>query len=97
VYSGRSLPTFQRCLLPPSSGRWSWSFLTMALNGVEWSASSSGRFTPWESTPDTNLIGRYVGLRTGLDMMAKRNFPASIGNPTPVVQAGWLSFLYHIN
>jgi hypothetical protein len=22
VYSGRSLPTFQRCLLPPSSGRW---------------------------------------------------------------------------
>jgi hypothetical protein len=22
VWSGRSLPTFQRCLLPPSSGRW---------------------------------------------------------------------------
>jgi hypothetical protein len=44
-------------------------FLTSALAGSEWSASSSGRVTP-----GTPWIGSWVGPRTGLDDMEKRKF-----------------------
>jgi hypothetical protein len=32
-------------------------FLTSALEGGEWSASSPGRFTPWERAPGTHWKG----------------------------------------
>jgi hypothetical protein len=50
------------------------SFLTSALVGGEWSASRPGRFTPGEKAPGTHWIGRWVGLRAGLDYMEKRKF-----------------------
>jgi hypothetical protein len=39
--------------------------------------------------PVTHLIGGWVGLRAGLDVMAKRKnpFTATVVNRTPVVQA----------
>jgi hypothetical protein len=41
-------------------------FLTPALVGEEWSASCSGPFTS-----GTHLIGDWVGLRAGLDVVEK--------------------------
>jgi hypothetical protein len=35
--------------------------LTSALDGGEWSASRSGRFTPRERAPGTHWIGGWVG------------------------------------
>jgi hypothetical protein len=46
----------------------SYSFLTSALDGGEWSASRPGRtFTSGERTPGTHCTGGWVGLRAGLD------------------------------
>jgi hypothetical protein len=46
-------------------------FFTLALVGVERSASRPGRFTPGKRVPSTNCIGGWVGLRAGLDNMEK--------------------------
>jgi hypothetical protein len=45
----------------------SYSFLTSTLEGGEWSASRSGRFTPGERAPGTHCTGGWVGPRAGLD------------------------------
>jgi hypothetical protein len=37
------------------------AFLTLALDGGEWSASRPGRFTPRERAPGTHWIGGWVG------------------------------------
>jgi hypothetical protein len=47
-------------------------FLTLVLDGGEWSASRPGRFTPEESAPGTHWIGGWVGPRVRLDSMEKR-------------------------
>jgi hypothetical protein len=47
-------------------------FLTSALAGGEWSASSSYRFTNGERVPRTHWIGGLMGPRAGLDDMEKR-------------------------
>jgi hypothetical protein len=44
---------------------------TRAVEGGEWCASHSGRFTPRESSPGTHWIGGWVGCRAGLDAMNK--------------------------
>jgi hypothetical protein len=51
-------------------GEWRYSstILTSKLDEREWSASLSGRFTP-----GTHWIGSWVGPRTGLDAVEKRN------------------------
>jgi hypothetical protein len=49
--------------------------LTPARDGGEWSASSSGRFTPMERAPCTHWIGGWVGPRAGLDTVSKRKIP----------------------
>jgi hypothetical protein len=49
-------------------------FLTSALVGGEWSASSPGRFTPGERAPGAHWIGGFVGPRAGLDDTEKRKF-----------------------
>jgi hypothetical protein len=36
------------------------AFLTSALDGSEWSASGTGRFTPRKRDPGTPWIGGYV-------------------------------------
>jgi hypothetical protein len=47
-------------------------FLTSALDGGEWSASSTGRFTPGERITGTHWIRDCVAPRAGLDVMKKR-------------------------
>jgi hypothetical protein len=47
------------------------AFLTLMLDGGEWSASHSGCFTSWEKT-GTHRVGGFVGPRAGLDTVAKR-------------------------
>jgi hypothetical protein len=42
-------------------------FLTSALVGGEWSASSPWRFTPGKGAPDKHWIGDLVGSRADLD------------------------------
>jgi hypothetical protein len=56
-------------------GEWSYrsSILDLVLDGGEWPASRPGRFTPWERAPGTHCIGGWVGLRTSLDDVDKRN------------------------
>jgi hypothetical protein len=63
--------------------------LTSILDGGEWSASHSGRFTPRERAPSTHCTGGYVGPRAGLDavMNTKIPSPRRESNPrTPIVQ-----------
>jgi hypothetical protein len=46
-------------------------FVTLALDGGEWSPSGPGRFTPGENAPDTHLIRGRVGPRAGLNAVGK--------------------------
>jgi hypothetical protein len=53
---------------------WIQVFLNSALVGGEWSASRPDCFTPGERAPSTHWIGGWVGSRTGLDDIEKREF-----------------------
>jgi len=56
-------------------GEWSHSSthsLTSAVDGSQWSASRTGRFTPRERVPGEHCIGGWVGPRSGLDAVVKR-------------------------
>jgi len=48
------------------------SFLTLALDGYEWSASCFYRFTTGVRTPNPHWIGGWVGPRADFDAVAKR-------------------------
>jgi hypothetical protein len=48
------------------------SFLTLVLDGGEWSVSYPYQFTPGEAAPSTHCIGGWMGLRAGIDIMEKR-------------------------
>jgi hypothetical protein len=62
-------------------------FFNSALDGGEWSASLPGHFTTRERAHDTHWVGAWVGLRTGLDAVEKKNpFTALAGYRTPVVK-----------
>jgi hypothetical protein len=50
----------------------SYSFLTLELDGGEWSVSRPATFYPQERTTSTNWIGGWVGLRAGLDTEARQ-------------------------
>jgi hypothetical protein len=73
-------------------GEWRYSSthsLTSALDGGEWSASRTGRFTPKERTPGTYWIGGWEGSRAVLDAVVKRKIPSlrRESNPrTPIIQ-----------
>jgi hypothetical protein len=73
-------------------GEWTYSYthsLTSALDGGEWSASSSDRFTPRERTPCTHWIGGWVGPRAVLDAVVKKDIlspPPEINPRTPIIQ-----------
>jgi hypothetical protein len=47
---------------------------TSALVGVQWSASSLGRFSPAERAPGTHWIGSFVDPRAGVDDMEECKF-----------------------
>jgi hypothetical protein len=51
--------------------------LASELDGDEWSASRSGRFTPKERSPGIHWIGGWAGPRAGLDAVAKRKNPSN--------------------
>jgi hypothetical protein len=76
-----------------SLGEWRYSSthsLTSALDGGEWSASCTGRFTPRERAPGTHWIGDWEGPRAVLDVVVKRKIPSPRreSNPrTPIVQS----------
>jgi hypothetical protein len=57
---------------------WEWMYgstlLTSALVEGERSATRPGRFTFGERAPGTHWIGGWVGLRTGLDDVEKKEF-----------------------
>jgi hypothetical protein len=61
------------------------TFLTLALDGDEWSASRPGLFTSGEIAPDTNWIGSWVGPRVVLDIEEEKNHTPG-GNLTQAVQ-----------
>jgi hypothetical protein len=64
--------------------------LTSALDGGEWSASRPGRFIPRERAPFTHWIGGWVGLRAGLDAVAKRKIPSprrELNPRTPILRS----------
>jgi hypothetical protein len=48
------------------------AFLTLALDGGEWSASHPGRFTPREIIPFSLRIGGWKGPSDYLDDVKKR-------------------------
>jgi hypothetical protein len=49
------------------------SFLTLALDASELSSLRPCRFIPWERTPSTNWIGRWVDPAAGLDVSVTSN------------------------
>jgi hypothetical protein len=54
----------------------SYSFLTSALDGSEWSASRLGRtLPPWERNPGTHWIEGWVGRGAGLDTETRAEVP----------------------
>jgi hypothetical protein len=67
-------------------GEWMHIFthsLTSALDGGEWSASRSGRFTPRERARGTHWIGDWVGLRAVLGVVVDRKIPSSFRESNP--------------
>jgi hypothetical protein len=49
-------------------------FLTLSLNGGEWSASHPGHFTRGQRDPGIHCIGRWVDPRSGLDASRKQSY-----------------------
>jgi hypothetical protein len=57
-------------------------FVTSALDGDEWSASSPSSFIPWETAPDTHWLRGSVGFRARLDTVEMRKcYPCHESNP----------------
>jgi hypothetical protein len=61
------------------------AFLTSALEGGEWSASRTDRFTRRKGTPDTRWIGSWVGPIAGLEVVEKRKIPRT-ETRTPILK-----------
>jgi hypothetical protein len=61
-------------------------FLTSGLDGGEWSASRSCRFTPEERGPCIHWTGGWMGLRTSPDAVEKGTISALAGNRSQVSQ-----------
>jgi hypothetical protein len=69
---------------------WLHEFLTLALDGHEWSASRSGRFTPAKEPPVLFVWVARWAHRAGLDMVANRKNlnscrDSNTGRPSPSV------------
>jgi hypothetical protein len=59
------------------------TFLTLAYDGGEWSASCPGHFTPRERVPGTRWIGGWEGPRASLDMVVMRKIPSPCQDSNP--------------
>jgi hypothetical protein len=60
------------------NGAVSYSFLTSALDGGEWSDSRPGRFTPRERATGTHWKGGWVGPSAVVDAIVKRKIPSPL-------------------
>ena len=56
------------------------AFLTLALDGREWSTLSLSCFTPAEGEADTHCIEGWVSPRASMDMVENTKISASVGN-----------------
>jgi hypothetical protein len=61
------------------------TFITLALEGEDHSATCPGRFIPGKRTPGTQRTWDWVDPRAGQDTVARRKIPAPIRNRMPVV------------
>jgi hypothetical protein len=61
------------------------AFLTLALNGGEWSASLPSHFTPRERAPGTHWIGSWVDPRASLDVVVRRKIPSPYQDSNPPI------------
>jgi hypothetical protein len=52
--------------------RYSFTVITLALDGGEWLASRPGRFTPRKRALGTHWIGGWLSPRAGVDAIDKR-------------------------
>jgi hypothetical protein len=64
----------------------SYPFLTLALDGGEWSVSFLSHAWSPGKDPPIHWIGGWVGLRAGLDTRLEEKSFASAGDKTPIVQ-----------
>jgi hypothetical protein len=62
------------------------AFLTLALDGGEWSASRPRPLYPRERAPRTHWIRGWVGSRAGLDTGGDRNSQPLAGIELPIIQ-----------
>jgi hypothetical protein len=62
------------------------SFLTLALNEGECSASHPGRVTRGERKPGTQWVSGWMDPRAGLNPVEKRKISFPAGNRTPAIQ-----------
>jgi hypothetical protein len=58
-------------------------FLTLTVDGGEWSASRPGRFTPREKPPGIHWVGGWVGPRASFDAVVKRKIPSLCRDSNP--------------
>jgi hypothetical protein len=68
------------------------SFLTLALDGGEWLASLSSRFTPEERALCIQLIGGWVDPRAGLGVFGEDEIFSLSGIRTPS-RVRWTGFI----
>jgi hypothetical protein len=64
----------------------SYSFMTSALDGVEWSAPRPAALWPGERTTGIYCTGGWVGLRAGLDTEVRGKIFAPAEDPTPIAR-----------
>jgi hypothetical protein len=62
------------------------SFLTLTLDGGEWSVSCPNHFTPGESAPSAHLVGGWVGHTASLNASEKRKISYSCCESSSVVE-----------
>jgi len=62
------------------------SFLTLALDGGEWSVSCPSHFTPGESAPIVHLVGGWMDHTASLYASEKRKISYSCWESSSVVQ-----------
>jgi hypothetical protein len=65
-------------------GVWLHAFLTLGLDGGEWSVSRPCCFNAGAKAPDTQWIGGWVGPRVGMDAVAEIKSPfTALGESEP--------------
>jgi len=75
------------------------ALLVLALDGTEWSASSSGRFTAGKGATDTYSYwrGGWVDPKDCLKLLSGRKTPAPTGNcPDKIQSLHCLSCVTHV-